>query len=83
MSTDTNCELSNFHQFIGQQLSSGQVSLSPEEAVELWRLQNRSPEEYQADLQAIREALADMEAGDEGVPLDVFRAEFRKRHNLD
>jgi hypothetical protein len=82
MSTQANYELLSFHQFIGEQLSSGQASLSPEEALEVWRLQNRSPAEYQEDVEAIREALADMDAGDTGVPLEVFRAEFKKRHNL-
>ncbi|HJQ82157.1 MAG TPA: hypothetical protein VJ828_19485 [Lacipirellulaceae bacterium] len=83
MSTDANYELQSFHQFIGEQLSIGHTSLSPEEALELWRLENRSPEEYQADVEAIREALADMEAGDRGTPVEEYLAEFRTRRNLD
>jgi hypothetical protein len=83
MSIEAYQDLQSFHQFIGQQLESGQARLSPEEALEAWRLQHRSPEEYSEDVQAIREALADMEAGDTGTPLDVFLAEFRKRHKLD
>ncbi|HEY3391415.1 MAG TPA: hypothetical protein VGK58_01820 [Lacipirellulaceae bacterium] len=83
MSTDANYELQSFHQFIGEQLSTGHASLSPEEALELWRLENRSPEEYQADVEAIREALADMEAGDTGRPWEEFDREFRTKHKLD
>jgi hypothetical protein len=83
MSTDAYNDLQSFHQFIGQQLASGQVKLSPDEALEVWRLQHRSPEEYAADVQAIREAIADMEAGDTGTPLETFLAEFRKRHKID
>lgn len=33
-------------------------------------------------LQALRDAIADMEAGDTGVPLDQFDQEFRARHNI-
>jgi hypothetical protein len=83
MSTDAYQELQSFHQFIGAQLNSGGRCLSPEEAVEAWRLENRTAEEYAADVQAIREALEDMDAGDKGIPWDEFDRDFRKRHNLD
>ena len=33
-------------------------------------------------VQALREAIADMEAGDTGVPLDQFDQEFRARHKM-
>jgi hypothetical protein len=83
MSTDANNELLSFHQFVTEQLNTGRPPLSPEEALEAWRLQNRSPEEMAEDVQAIREALDDMDAGDTGVPWEEFDREFRKRHNLD
>jgi hypothetical protein len=85
MSTDAHQELVSFHQFVGEHLNTGHPSLSPEEVLEAWRLQNRSPddEEYKADVQAIREALADMEAGDTGIPWEEYDRDFRKRHNLD
>jgi len=83
MSTDANQDLLGFHQFVGEQLRLGAPYSSPEEVLEAWRLRNRSPEEMAEDVQAIREALADMEAGDTGRPFDEFDREFRKRHNLD
>jgi hypothetical protein len=49
----------------------------------MWRIHHPSPQQYAEDVDAIREALADMKAGDPGTPLDVFRTEFRKRHNLN
>jgi hypothetical protein len=82
MSTDFNQELQSFQEFIVQQLSSGEP-ISPEEALDAWRTQHPSPEQYQEDVAAIREALADMEAGDTGRPFDEFDREFRKRHSLD
>ena len=83
MSTDANSELFQFHQFVGEQLVTGPPWLSPEEALEAWRLQNRTSEEFEEDAQAIREALADMDAGDTGRPWKEFDCEFRKRHKLD
>jgi hypothetical protein len=83
MSTDANYELQSFHQFIGEQLNIGHTSSSPEEALEIWRLQNRSREEFQEDVEAIRQALADMEAGDTGTPVEEFLTEFERRHQLD
>jgi hypothetical protein len=83
MPVDANNELQSFHQFVTQQLSAGQPRMSPEEALDMWRIHHPSPQQYAEDVDAIREALADMKAGDSGTPLDVFRTEFRKRHNLN
>ncbi|MDZ4687026.1 MAG: hypothetical protein SH850_18270 [Planctomycetaceae bacterium] len=49
--------LESFHQFVGQQLASATAEpMSPEQALALWR-------ERQDSLVAIREGLADVEAG--------------------
>jgi putative addiction module CopG family antidote len=34
------------------------------------------------DLMAVRDAIADMEAGDRGQPFDEFVEEFRRKHNI-
>jgi len=83
MFADTRQEVLSFHNFVAEQLKAGEDCLSPAEALEVWRLQNRTPDEFAADVQAIREALDDLDAGNLGTPLEVFRAEFRRRHNLD
>lgn len=82
MSTDAQHDLLSFHQFVAEQLRLGIPYSSPEEVLEAWRLQNRTPEEMAEDVQAIREALADMASGDTGTPVEVYLAEFRKRHDL-
>lgn len=82
MSVDVNQELRSFHEFVAEQLRLGVPYSSPEEVVYAWRLRNRSPEEMAEDVQAVREALADMEAGDTGRPFEEFDREFRKRHNI-
>ncbi len=53
----TETSLADFHKFLGQQLSHpGAASMSPEEALARWR-------EHQVTLAAIREGLADIDAG--------------------
>jgi predicted transcriptional regulator len=49
--------LDSFHQFVGQQLAPATAEpMSPEQVLALWR-------QRQDDLAAIREGLADVEAG--------------------
>ena len=83
MSSDAQHELLSFHHFVSEQIRLGVPYSSPEEAVEAWRLRNRTPEEMAEDVQAVREALADMAAGDRGRPFEEFDREFSNRHKLD
>jgi len=67
--------LESFHRFIGEQLRSDDAAqMSPEQALALWR-------ERQETVQAIREGLADVEAG-RTKPLDEFLADFQARHGI-
>jgi hypothetical protein len=81
MSTNADHELLSFHHFVAQQLDSGE-QLSPEEALDTWRMLHPSLGQYAEDVQALREALTDMKAGDVGTPLEIFKSDFRKRHKL-
>ena len=68
--------LQSFHQFLGRQLESASAALiSPEQALALWR-------EEQETIAAVREGLADVNAG-RTKPLDQFDREFRQRHGLE
>jgi hypothetical protein len=75
-------ELEAFHQFVGDQLANGGSALTPEECLDLWRAQHPQDDERDAGVQAVQEALADMQAGDTGQPLEEFLAEFRARRRL-
>lgn len=82
MSSAFQPELIEFHQFVGQRLAAGTVDLSPEEALDEWRSTHPSAEALRDDVTAVREALADMAAGDRGKPLADFYRDFDARHGL-
>lgn len=82
METTTTDELRSFHAFLTRLLDdlNGQAPPSPEECVDLWRLDHPTPEEHAATLDAIREGLADMHAGRTTPAKEVFR-EIREMLN--
>lgn len=66
--------LESFHQFLGRQLASDAADqMTPEQALILWR-------EREAAVAAIREGLADVEAG-RVRPADEVLAELRAESN--
>jgi|ThiBio_inoc_plan_1041526.scaffolds.fasta_scaffold05993_5 hypothetical protein len=71
-----------FHDFLGAKLSNGGASLTLDEALGLWDIENSTDQERAATVEALREALADKEAGDTGMPVDDFLADFRRKRNL-
>jgi hypothetical protein len=81
MTIDPAAELARFQEFIAHHLAKGEV-IAPEEALDLWRLENPNPDDFDDTVQALREALEDMAAGDCGVPLEEFDRDFRRRHGL-
>ena len=82
MSASVENELVNFHHFVAERLERGEGDLSPEQALDLWRAEHPNPDEFGDAVQELREAIADMEAGDTGLPLDQFDREFRARHDI-
>lgn len=75
-------DLASFHQFIGERLKEGDFDLSPEEALDIWRSEHPLPEDFEETVEALREALEDMDAGDVGIPAEQFFREFREAHGL-
>ena len=82
MDIDARVELEAFRRFLEQQLSDGGGSLSPEECLDLWRAQHPLDGQTWEDINAVKEALDDMEAGDLGEPFHQFSEEFRKKNRL-
>ncbi len=82
MATSLSNELAQFHRFVADKLAKGEASLSPEAAVDQWREMHPASDDLAEDVAAVKEALADMAAGDVGISLDTFDQEFRAKHGL-
>lgn len=74
-------ELRSFHEFIVKKLEeNGPEALTPEEALDLWRFENPTPEEHEANLKAIRDGLEDLNAGRVRPAREVL-AELRAKYS--
>jgi hypothetical protein len=80
MTTCMPSELERFHQFLMRELTCGDRLLSPEEVLDRWRADHPVEDDAAETVAALREALADMEAGDRGQSLEDFDRTFRQRH---
>jgi hypothetical protein len=75
-------ELAVFHRFIGDRLKEGQINLSPEEVLDLWRDEHPDSEDFADTVEALREAIEDLEAGAQTRPFEEFDRVFRAQHNI-
>jgi hypothetical protein len=82
VATSLSNELAQFHRFVADKLAKGEASLSPEAAVDQWREMHPASDDLAEDVAAVKEALADMAAGDVGISLDTFDQEFRAKYGL-
>ena len=82
MATERRDDLKAFHDFVGEQLANGGASLTPADTLALWEIQYPSDEEQAATVEALREALDEMRAGDTGVPVREYLAEVRRKYHL-
>ena len=75
-------ELERFHKFSLELIQRGEIDWTWRDLLDAWRRQDPDSPERLADLAAIREAIADMEAGEVGRPFEEFDREFRRQHNI-
>ncbi len=66
----------NIQQLLRQHLSSGDYASEDEVLLDALR----SLAERNADLAAVKEAITDMEAGDQGEPLEQIAEQIRAKH---
>jgi len=79
MSTGISTELHDFTLFLQAKLQAGETKISPEEALEQWREENPTEEEFEEEVRAIKEALDQMDAGERGVPAEEFANQLLER----
>jgi hypothetical protein len=73
--TPTLTELSQFRDFLDERIAA-RDPLTLEEAVTLWRDES-PPWDGLSDVEAIREAVEELRAGERGIPLEQHLAEVR------
>jgi hypothetical protein len=67
--------------FIDDQLAGATVP-TVDQVIARWDSENGTAEDTCATVQALREALADMDAGDTGIPVHEALLELRRKHHL-
>ena len=71
-----------FRRFLDAKLAGEETGLTLDECLDLWEHENRPDEERALAVQAVREALDDMKAGDSGLSAKNVVAELRRKHGL-
>jgi hypothetical protein len=82
MANETRDDLKAFHAFVGEQIANGGASLTPAEALNVWEILHPSDTERAATVEALKDALEDMRAGDTGIPAREFFADLRNKYGL-
>lgn len=83
MATDVQTGLAEFHQFVGERLRNGGAQLTPEEVLEEWRLLHPNVEQHDQNVKAIKAAIRDMEAGDQGTEMEEHLRRIREEFDLE
>lgn len=83
MSADVHNELSGFHDFVGERLRNGGSHLTPEEVLEEWLLLHPNLDQHAQNVKAIRAAIRDMEAGDQGLEVEDHLLRLREEFGLE
>ena len=77
MSTSLPNESQAFYDYLGRSLQSGGGDVPPEVILRKWRAEK----EFEVSCEAIREGLADIEAG-RVVPFEEVAAELRRKYGI-
>lgn len=78
----TEQEIQSFAAWAREQLANGGSEFTFDELVDRWRALNPPPEELAESVAAVKAALADMEAGDAGIPADEQLARLRRKFDI-
>lgn len=73
-------ELDHFREFAEQKITNGHADWSLQQLVDLWKFENPSQEQLAADVQAVKEALHDLDNGEVGISHEEFMQELRAKY---
>jgi predicted transcriptional regulator len=74
-------DLRAFRQYIDEQLTNGGSEMTLDDAIVNWEVENQTDEEREETLQAIREGLADVDAG-RTRPAEAVIFDLCRKHNI-
>ncbi len=80
MSTDES-ELFQFNEFVTGKLQNGGVDLTPEQCLELWRLQHPDRSQYEQSVKGIQSAIDEMKSGCGGISADELHSRMRSKYS--
>lgn len=75
-------DLREFVRFANEQLANPSELRTPEEVLDLWRVDHPDASDLADSVAAIRRALVQADRG-EGIPLAEFDRTFRSRHSIN
>ena len=78
MSTNDS-ELFHFSEFVAGKLQSGRADLTPEQCLELWRLEH--PARYAQSVSSIQSAIDEMESGSGSVDGRELHTQLRSKYS--
>ncbi len=78
MSTDES-ELFQFNEFVTGKLQNDGADLTPEQCLELWRLQH--PGQYDQSVKSLQSAIDEMESGTGSVSADELHSRLRSKYS--
>ena len=84
--TVTEEELDSFHRnrnrFAAEKLANDGSDLSLQELLDLWQIENPTPEKLRENVLAVKAAIRDMENGDRGMPFEDHIQEIQEKHSI-
>lgn len=78
---DLSTELARFHEFVGSFVQGQDPNIVPEESLLFWREANPL-DDYDRILADPRESVDAVKNGEEGILMEQFEAEFRRRYSI-
>ena len=66
-------QIDKFHRFASEHVSRCGGALSLEDLIDMWRIENPSPEQTREDILAVKAAVRNMENGERGRPVGGIR----------
>lgn len=75
-------DLQDFHRYLGDRIRDGVDGLSPEDVLDEWREVHPDEDSLSLSTEEIKDVLADLDSGEQGLLWEDFDREFRLKHGL-